>query len=93
MKIKAIQFADDGFMTQAFAFGGENKADGSPDVRYPSSLQNYLIDTGDEVILVDTGFRPDANMHRATRRHRFTSASPHSHTLKASRHSATNLNR
>lgn len=58
MKIKAIQFSADGFMTQAFAFGGENKADGSPDVRYPSSLQNYLIDTGDEVILVDTGFPP-----------------------------------
>ncbi len=56
MKIKAIQFSADGFMTQAFAFGGENKADGSPDVKYPSSLQNYLIDTGDEVILVDTGF-------------------------------------
>lgn len=55
MEIKAIQFSADGFMTQAFAFGGENKADGSPDVRYPSSLQNYLIDTGDEVILVDTG--------------------------------------
>ncbi|MBQ2617274.1 MAG: MBL fold metallo-hydrolase [Synergistaceae bacterium] len=60
MKIKAIQFANDGFMTQAFAFGGENKADGSADVKYPSSLQNYLIDTGNEVILVDTGFRPDA---------------------------------
>ena len=56
MKIKAIQFADGGFMTQAFALGGENKADGSPEVRYPSSLQNYLIDTGDEVILVDTGY-------------------------------------
>lgn len=42
MKIKAIQFADGGFMTQVFAFGGENKADGSPEVRYPSSLQNYL---------------------------------------------------
>lgn len=56
MKIKAIQFAADGFMTQAFAFGGENKSDGSPDVKYPSSLQNYLIDTGNEVILVDTGY-------------------------------------
>lgn len=56
MKIRAIQFAADGFMTQAFAFGGENKTDGSPEVKYPSSLQNYLIDTGDEVILVDTGY-------------------------------------
>ena len=26
-----------------------------PSVRYRGSLQNYLIDTGDEVILVDTG--------------------------------------
>ena len=66
MKIKAIQFSADGFMTQAFAFGGENKADGSPDVRYPSSLQNYLIDTGSEVILVDTGFRPDADAMKLT---------------------------
>lgn len=55
MEIKAVQFSADGFMTQAFAFGGENKTDGSPSVRYPSSLQNYLIDTGSEVILVDTG--------------------------------------
>ena len=56
MKIKAIQFTNNGFMTQAFAFGGEDKSDGSPDIKYPSSLQNYLIDTGSEVILVDTGF-------------------------------------
>ena len=55
MKIKAIQFSVDGFMTQSFAFGGENKADGSPDIKYPSSLQNFLIDTGNEIILVDTG--------------------------------------
>ena len=56
MKIKVIQFADNGFMTEAFAFGGENKADGRADVKYPSCLQNYLIDTGSEVILVDTGY-------------------------------------
>ncbi|MBQ7577787.1 MAG: MBL fold metallo-hydrolase [Synergistaceae bacterium] len=55
MQIKAIQFSNNGFMTQAFAFGGENKNDGSPDVKYSSSLQNYLIDTGTEIILVDTG--------------------------------------
>lgn len=42
-------------MTQAFAFGGENKNDGKTDIKYPSSLQNYLIDTGNEIILVDTG--------------------------------------
>ncbi|MBQ9307854.1 MAG: MBL fold metallo-hydrolase [Clostridia bacterium] len=56
MEIKAIKFRKDGFYTQPFAFGGEegpDKYDGS--VRYRGSLQNYLIDTGDEVILVDTG--------------------------------------
>lgn len=66
MDIKAIQFADGGYMTQAFAFGGENKTDGSPDIRYPSSLQNYLIDTGDEVILVDTGFPAETPYPRPT---------------------------
>jgi len=56
MIIKAIKFRKDGFMTQPFAFGGE---EGMPsfdkNVRYRSGLQNYLIDTGREVILVDTG--------------------------------------
>ena len=55
MEVKVVKLYENGVMTQAFAFGGENKADGSPDVKYPASLQNYLIDTGDEVILVDTG--------------------------------------
>ncbi|MBR6430935.1 MAG: MBL fold metallo-hydrolase [Oscillospiraceae bacterium] len=37
-------------------FGGEEGPDKfDPSVRYRGSLQNYLIDTGDEVILVDTG--------------------------------------
>ena len=36
-------------------FGGEEGPDKfDPSVRYRGSLQNYLIDTGDEVILVDT---------------------------------------
>lgn len=55
MQIKAVKLYEDGIMTQEFAFGGENKADGSKDVTYPASLQNYVIDTGSEVILVDTG--------------------------------------
>ena len=60
MKIQAIKFRTNGFMTQAFAFGGEEgmeKFDSS--VKYRSGLQNYLIDTGKEVILVDTGLSPD----------------------------------
>lgn len=56
MEIKAVKFRKDGFYTQPFAFGGE-EGPGSfdPAIRYRGSLQNYLIDTGDEVILVDTG--------------------------------------
>ena len=56
MEIKAVKFRKDGFYSQPFAFGGEegmDKFDGN--IRYRGSLQNYLIDTGDEVILVDTG--------------------------------------
>ncbi len=56
MEIKAVKFRTDGFYTQPFAFGGEEGADKfDRNIRYRGSLQNYLIDTGDEVILVDTG--------------------------------------
>ena len=56
MKILAVKFRRDGFYSQPFAFGGEEgPAAFDPSVRYRGSLQNYLIDTGDEVILVDTG--------------------------------------
>ena len=56
MKIKAVKFRKDGFYTQPFAFGGEEGMDKfDKSIRYRGSLQNYLIDTGDEVILVDTG--------------------------------------
>ena len=56
MKIKAVRLFEGGEFNEEFLFGGENKADGRKDVMYPGSLQNYVIDTGDEVILVDTGF-------------------------------------
>ena len=55
MLIKAVKLYDNGFMTQALAFGGEGMEGIDPTVRYRSSLQNFLIDTGSEVILVDTG--------------------------------------
>ena len=56
MEIKAIEFRRGGFATQPFAFGGEEGMDKFDwTVRYRSGLINYLIDTGDEVILVDTG--------------------------------------
>ena len=56
MEIKAVKFRKNGFYTQPFAFGGEEGMDKfDPQIRYRGSLQNYLIDTGDEVILVDTG--------------------------------------
>ena len=56
MEIRAVQFRKDGFYTQPFAFGGEEgPAAFDPSVRYRGSLQNYIIDTGDEVILVDIG--------------------------------------
>lgn len=57
--IKAVKLYKGGYMTEPFAFGGEegmDKFDAS--VKYRSSLQNYVIDTGREVILVDTGM-PD----------------------------------
>ena len=56
MEIKAVKFRKDGFYTQPFAFGGEEDPEKfDKNIRYRGSLQNYLIDTGDEVILVDTG--------------------------------------
>lgn len=60
MEIKAIRMFDGGFMNQPFAFGGEEGKDAFDDqIIYRSSLQNFLIDTGEEVILVDTGFQND----------------------------------
>ena len=56
MELKAVKFRKDGFYSQPFSFGGEEGPEKfDPSVRYRGSLQNYLIDTGGEVILVDTG--------------------------------------
>ncbi len=64
MKIQAVRLYENGFMTQPFAMGGEEGMEAfDPSVRYRSSLQNFVIDTGNEVILVDTGMPkevPDA---------------------------------
>ena len=51
MVIKAVKFRKEGFYAQPFAFGGEEGMDRfDPQVRYRGSLQNYLIDTGNEVL-------------------------------------------
>jgi len=56
MKVEALEFYVNGFMKEAFAMGGTMEPkDINEEKTYPSSLQNYLIDTGDKVILVDTG--------------------------------------
>ena len=56
MEIKAVKFRTDGFYSQPFVFGGEEGTEKfDKNIRYRGSLQNYLIDTGDEIILVDTG--------------------------------------
>ena len=60
MKISAVRLYENGFMTQPFAFGGEGMDGIDPAVKYRSSLQNFVIDTGSEVILVDTGMPSEA---------------------------------
>ena len=56
MKIQAVKFRKDGYYSAPFVFGGEEGME-KYDIneRYRGSLQNYVIDTGKEVILVDTG--------------------------------------
>ena len=56
MKINAVKLYDNGYMAQTFAFGGEEGMKNfNPEIKYRASLQNFLIDIGDEIILVDTG--------------------------------------
>lgn len=56
MIIKALEFYKNGEMKESFAMGGSMSKDEINEEKiYPASLQNYLIDTGNEVILVDTG--------------------------------------
>jgi rubredoxin len=61
LKIKAVKLYEKGFMKRPFALGGEDGMEAfDPNVVYRSSVQNYLIDTGEEVILVDTGMPLEA---------------------------------
>lgn len=60
MQIKAVKLFENGFVTRPFALGGEDGVDKFENIKYRSSLQNYLIDTGKEVILVDTGMPAEA---------------------------------
>lgn len=55
MKISAVKLYDGGFMMKSFACGGGLPEGAIPEQKLRSSLQNYVIDTGDEIILVDTG--------------------------------------
>ena len=58
--IKAIRMFDGGFMNQGFAFGGEEGKDKFDEqIIYRSSLQNFLLETDEGVILIDTGFKSD----------------------------------
>lgn len=60
MIIKAVKEYTDGFMTQPFAFGGEEGMDKfDANIKYRASIQNYVIETDNEVILVDTGIPED----------------------------------
>ena len=67
MQIKVVKLYEGGKFNEEFLFGGENKADGRKDVTYPGSLQNFLIDTGSEVILVDTGLPPEVPFNGYTK--------------------------
>ena len=56
MTIKAVHLFENGFISQPFAFGGEDGKEAFDDqIYYRSSLQNFAIVTGSETILVDTG--------------------------------------
>lgn len=73
MIIKAVKLYENGFLTQPFIMGGEEGEEHfDASVKYRSSLQNFLIDTGSEVILVDTGMpkeTPDTIPNETTKVH------------------------
>ena len=70
IKIKAVKEYENGFMIQPFAFGGEDGMENyDSSIKYRASIQNYLIDTGDEVILVDTGIPADLKTRNMMKMH------------------------
>ena len=72
--IKAVKYFEKGFYAQGLAFGGEDGAEHfDNNVRYRGSLQNYVIDTGDDVILVDTGLPKEPPRRRMGRKGRHPS--------------------
>lgn len=84
MKILALEFYKNGRMKETFALGGSlEKEKINTTKEYPASLQNYLIDTGKEVILVDTGLpvetpdfedKPDQALYMGEKVANFTDA-------------------
>ena len=56
MKVSAVKLYDGGFMMKSFACGGGLPEGSIKEEKLRSSLQNFVIDTGKEIILVDTGF-------------------------------------
>ncbi len=58
MKIKALTTFTDGYMSEGFIFGGTREPDKITSTKYPYFIISYLIDTGSEVVLVDTSY-PD----------------------------------
>ncbi len=64
IKISAVKLYDGGYMMKSFACGGGLPEGSIKEAKLRSSLQNYVIDTGKEIILVDTGvpaeFEPPA---------------------------------
>ena len=56
MKVSAVKLFDGGYMMKTFACGGGLPEGSIKEEKLRSSLQNFVIDTGKEVILVDTGF-------------------------------------
>jgi N-acyl homoserine lactone hydrolase len=84
MKILALEFYKNGRMNESLALGGSlEKEKINLNKVYPASLQNYLIDTGKEVILVDTGLpvetpdfeeKPDQAMYIGEKVANFTEA-------------------
>ncbi len=59
MKVKALHTFSGGYMVESFVFGGtRTKAQCDGNKKYSYDIISYLIDTGKDVILVDTSF-PD----------------------------------